>query len=68
MADDMNIIEQAEADARAMRDEIERLRLIVDAYATAADGIVLNWSKDRFGNWVAFDVAHRALLDEARRG
>lgn len=29
MADDMNVIEQAEADARAMRDEIERLQAIV---------------------------------------
>lgn len=48
--------------------EIERLRLIVNAYASAAEGIVLNWNQDRFGNWAAFDVAHHAVLDEARRG
>lgn len=48
--------------------EIERLRLLIHAYAAAADGIVLNWNQDRFGNWAAFDVAHHAILDEARRG
>lgn len=48
--------------------EIERLRLLIHAYAAAADGIVLNWVKDRHGNWGAFDNLHHALLEQASRG
>lgn len=52
----------------AAADELERLRLLIHAYAAAADGIVLNWVKDRHGNWGAFDNMHHALLEEASRG
>lgn len=49
-------------------DEIERLRALIRFYADAHDGITLNWSVDRKGNWCLFDAADKALLKEARRG
>lgn len=55
--DDMNIIEQAEANARAMRDEIERLRAAGDALADALrSGSDSGWDK-AIDDW-----------EEARRG
>jgi len=52
----------------AQQAEIKRLRALIRFYADAHDGITLNWSVDRKGNWCLFDAVDKALLKEACRG